>query len=124
MAVYSGTGGTVDFGGVELIATSWTLNTSIDIVEASVLGAVAKTYVTGRQDWTATVEVIIQTITDIHALLGTAAALTLELTTSYDFTGTGYMSGLTAGGGTEDAMRGTLTFEGNNEAATITHAAV
>ena len=76
MATFHGKGGSVTFGGnAQAQVVSWTLNISVDLAESSAMDTANdyKDYLAGFKDWTATVEVHLDTG---GPLAGTTAALT------------------------------------------------
>jgi len=122
MALYGGNGGKVLFtaGDTDLDATSWTLNTVVDLIDVTELGATWRTFVAGLKDWTATVEAVMPSVTDPMTQLGVTGVLKLYIDTDSYFTGTGICTGVTPVNSTDDGARMTFTFEGDLRTAGIT----
>jgi hypothetical protein len=122
MAVYTGSGVKVTYGAgaTDLDATSWTLESTIDLVENTKLGATFKTYTTGFKDWTATAECILKTeSTPLTNFAQAAATVSFYINGSNYFEADGICTSITPRTGTDNVIRMTMTFEGSDAAAGI-----
>ena len=119
MAIFKGSGGKVLLGGTDLDAMSWSMETTTNVFEKTELGDTWKTYVTGFNDWTATCVCVQKTETTPVSTLGTEAELKLYIDADNFFTGDAVVSNV-AIVNTDDVCKITYTFEGSDEAATIT----
>ena len=119
MAAFHGKKGIVDFTGLTLEVTSFTVDANIEMAECTVMSSVTmtsathwKNFLPGFKDWTATVECVMPAAGIGLTTVGTEAALGLDPTDGKDWAGTAICTGISMSNGTDDVGRVTLTFQG------------
>lgn len=120
MTAIHGQRGVVDFTGLTFEVVSFSVNSTAEIVESTVMDVQAssittahwKSYLTGYKDWNATVEIILPAAGIGITALGTEAALGLDSTDGLDWAGTAICTGISMVNSSDDIGKATLSFEG------------
>ena len=112
MAAISGKGGSISFTGVTVEVKNWTLDASVDMLEAtSFSDAGVERNVVGIARWTAT---CVSNYDDTNtADLGDSASLTLTTTGAENWDGTAILSSLPVTTDVQGIIETTYTFTGN-----------
>ena len=120
MAAFHGKGGSVTYGGgTQAAVISWTLNVTVDLAESSAMDTANdfKSYLGGFKDWTATVEVNLDTTgplagtTVALSALGVAASLVL-LDGNSTYTGSAILADFTVVDESQDVCKLSLNYQG------------
>ena len=125
MSTVHGKNGTVTYGGSQANVVNWTLDITAEPVENTVMGGTYKSRILGLKDWTATVDVLVDSTTG--PAIGDTAALTemaaygdsgssvdLVLSNgSYKFTGKAYAKEITMGVPVGDMVTLSIVFDGD-----------
>ncbi len=124
MAAFHGKRGLATFTSLTFEMTSFTVDATADVADASVMNAAAVTAAThwkdsvaGFKDWTATCECLEPAAGGGIAALGTEATLTLDSTAGLSYAGTAICTGFSPSVDKDDAGRLTLTFQGTGQLA-------
>lgn len=119
MAAFHGKRGTASFTSLTFEITSFTVDATADVADASVMNAAAvtasthwKDSVTGFKDWTATCECLEPAAGGGLAALGSEATLTLDTTAGLSYAGTAICTGYSMTNDKDDAGRLSLSFQG------------
>ncbi len=114
MAVYHGKFGSATFKGSIAKLTNWTLNTTAETADTSVMGDNFSSHKIGLTDFTATAESLTQTEdTPITTYLGQSGVLVLS-TSAGSFTQTAICNSFTETASIDDVGKRSFTFEGND----------
>ena len=119
MAAFQGKRGAATFSGLTWEITSFSVNATADVSEATVMNAAAvtsathwKDYLPAYTDWTATAEALEPAAGVGMAALGTESTLTLETTDGLAYSGTAIVNGISVTNDANDVGRASLSFQG------------
>ena len=119
MAAFHGKRGLATFTSLTFEMTSFSVDATADVADATVMNAAAvaagthwKDSVVGFKDWTATAECLEPAAGGGIAALGTEATLTMDTTDGLSYAGTAICTGYGVNNDANDAGRLTLNFQG------------
>ena len=120
MAAFHGKSGTVHYAaGAQANVTSWSVDVTADTAESTAMGDTWKTYLSGFNDWTATVEInedstgpLVGTTAALTALGATAAAFILN-DGENTYTGNGICTGFSVNTDANDVVKLTYNVQGS-----------
>lgn len=124
MAAFHGKRAAGSFTGLTFEVTSFTIDATADVADATVMDASAvaaathwKEYVIGFKDWTATVDCILPLAGVGLTAIGTEAELSLDMTETGGrlYKGNAVCTGVSLATGADAAATCTLTFQGTDQ---------
>lgn len=104
---------------------NWSLDTSVDMLDDTVLGDSWKTFIAGLAEWSASAEGVFAVDTDTNGqtalqtayLAGTSVTLKLYVSANKFYSGTAYISNMSIEDTVEDIVTVSFEFQGSGQLA-------